>query len=116
MTPTKVGNHSVMARSVHIAGLAGRMMAIGRSVQSFAQRLPSVEQNNTLYGRYSAFCQIIYTIILVNYVCVSQLATAGRNSCSIVSVDVSNCSYRLTVDTLTSSRLSSVKQFFICEK
>ena len=33
--------------------------------------------------------------------------TAGRNSCSIVSGDVSNCSYRLTVHFVTSSRLSS---------
>ena len=33
--------------------------------------------------------------------------TAGRNSCSIVSGDVSNCSYRLTVHPVTSSRLSS---------
>ena len=33
--------------------------------------------------------------------------TAGRNSCSIVSGDVSNCSYRLIVHPVTSSRLSS---------
>ena len=33
--------------------------------------------------------------------------TAGRNSCSIVSGDASNCSYRLTVHPVTSSRLSS---------
>ena len=33
--------------------------------------------------------------------------TAGRNSCSIVSGDVSNCSYRLKALPLTSSRLSS---------
>ena len=39
---------------------------------------------------------IIYTIILFKSVCRCSL-TAGRNSCSIVSGDVSNCSYRLTV-------------------
>ena len=33
--------------------------------------------------------------------------TAGRNSCSIDSGDVSNCLYRLTVHPVTSSRLSS---------
>ena len=38
--------------------------------------------------------------------------TAGRNSCSIVSGDVSNCSYRLTVHHLTSWRLSSAWIFF----
>ena len=34
-------------------------------------------------------------------------ATAGRISCSIFLGDVSNCSYRLTVHPLMSSRLSS---------
>ena len=42
--------------------------------------------------------------------------TAGCNSCSIVSGDVSNCSYRLTVHPLTSSRLSWPSNFFIYEK
>ena len=37
--------------------------------------------------------------------------TAGRNSCSIVSANVSNYSYRLTVNPVTSSRLSSAQQF-----
>ena len=41
--------------------------------------------------------------------------TAGRNSCLIVSIDVSNCSYRLT-EAFTSLRLSSTKHFFIREK
>ena len=49
---------------------------------------------------------VIYTMILLKSVC--QLSqTAGRNSCSIDSGDVSNCSYRLTVHPVTSSRLSS---------
>ena len=49
---------------------------------------------------------LIYTIILLKSVCrCSQ--TAGHNSCSIVSGDVSNCSYRLTVHPVTSSCLSS---------
>ena len=48
----------------------------------------------------------ICTIILLKSVCrCSQ--TAGRNSCSIVLGDVSNCSYRLTVHPVTSSHLSS---------
>ena len=42
--------------------------------------------------------------------------TRGRNSCSIVSGDVSNCSYRLEVHPLTSSRVSSAYHFFRCEK
>ena len=47
----------------------------------------------------------IYTIILLKSVCrCSQ--TAGRNYCSIVSGDVSNCSYRLTVHPLVSVRPS----------
>ena len=49
---------------------------------------------------------IIYTIILLKSVCRSY-QTGGRNSCSIVSGDVSNCSYRLKVLPLTSSLLSS---------
>ena len=49
---------------------------------------------------------IIYTIILLKSVCrCSQ--TAGCNSCSIVSGNVANCSYRLTVYPVTSSRLNS---------
>ena len=48
----------------------------------------------------------IYTIILLKSVC-RRSQTAGRNSCSIVSGDVSNCSYRLTVHPVTSSRLGS---------
>ena len=42
--------------------------------------------------------------------------TAGRNSCSIVSGNVSNCSYRLTVYPVTSSRLSSAWQFLYTRK
>ena len=49
--------------------------------------------------------QIIYTIICLSVCQRSQ--TAGRNSCSIVSGNVSNCSHRLTVYPVTSSRLSS---------
>ena len=48
----------------------------------------------------------IFTIILPISVCQCS-QSAGRNSCSIVSVDVSNWSYRLTVHPVTSSRLSS---------
>ena len=48
----------------------------------------------------------IYTIILLNSVCLFS-QTTGRNSCSIVSGDISNCSYRLTVHPVTSSHLSS---------
>ena len=48
----------------------------------------------------------IYTIILLKSVCLCS-QTAGRNSCSIVSGDVSNCSYHLTIHPLTSSRVSS---------
>ena len=48
----------------------------------------------------------IYTIILLKSVCrCSQ--TAGRNYCTIVSGNVSNCSYRLTVYPVRSSRLNS---------
>ena len=42
--------------------------------------------------------------------------TAGRNSCSIVSGDVSNCSYRLTVHPVASSRLSRAYNFFHTRK
>ena len=44
-----------------------------------------------------------YTIILLKSVC-RRSQTAGRNSCLIVSGDVSNCSYRLKVHPVTSSR------------
>ena len=49
---------------------------------------------------------IIYTIMFLKSVC-QRLQTAGRNSCSIISGNVSNCSYRLTVYHVTSSRLNS---------
>ena len=63
----------------------------------------------------------IYTIIflLSLSVCLSvcqRSQTAGRNSCSIVSGDVSNWSYCLTVHFVTSSRLSSAKQLFYMRK
>ena len=57
---------------------------------------------------------IICTIILLKSDC--RLQTAGRDSCSIVSVDVSNCSYRLSVLHLRSSHLSLAYQFFNREK
>ena len=50
--------------------------------------------------------ETIYTIILRLSVC-RRSQTAGRNSRSIVSRNVSNCSYRLTVYPVTSSRLNS---------
>ena len=65
------------------------------------------------------YLTFIYTIILLKSVCLSvrrRSQTAGHNSCSIVSGDVSNCSYRLTVHPVTSSRLSSVQQFFYMRK
>ena len=57
----------------------------------------------------------IYTIILLKSVrrC-SQ--TAGRNSCSIVSGNVSNCSYRLKVYPITSSHLNSAWHYFYTRK
>ena len=42
--------------------------------------------------------------------------TAGHNSCSIVSGNVSNCSHRLTVYPVTSSRLNSAYHFFYTRK
>ena len=58
---------------------------------------------------------IIYTKILLMSVCrCSQ--TAGHNSCSIVSGDVSNCSYRLTIHLVRSSHLSSAYQFVYTSK
>ena len=57
----------------------------------------------------------IYTINLIESVC-SSSQTAGRSSCSIVSGDVSNCSHRLKVLSLTGSRLSSAYTFFYLRK
>ena len=59
--------------------------------------------------------QLVYTIILLKSVC-RRSQTAGHNSCSIVSGDVSNCSYRLTVHPVMSSRLSSAKKFYKMRK
>ena len=65
-----------------------------------------------LYG-FSAIQNksILYFSMSVSLsVCLSvcrRSQTAGRNSCSIVSGDVSKCFYRLTVHPVTSSRLSS---------
>ena len=47
-----------------------------------------------------------YNIILLKSVCLCS-QTVGHNSCSIVSGDVSNCSYCLTVHPVMSSLLSS---------
>ena len=55
-------------------------------------------------------------------VCLSVCLSVGvrklevANSCSIVSGDVSNCSYRLTLHPVTSSRLSSAYNFFVYAK
>ena len=57
----------------------------------------------------------MYTIIPLKSVCRNS-QNVGPNSCSIVSGDVSNCSYREKVLTLTSSYLSSVSQFFYTRK
>ena len=51
---------------------------------------------------------IIYTIILLKSVLsVCRAQTTGRNSCSVVLGDISNCSYRLSFLPLTSLHLSS---------
>ena len=64
--------------------------------------------------------QLIYTIIPLKSVCLSVCwcsQTAGRNSCSIVSGDVSNCSYRLTVVYILSRvRVSGRPRFFYTPK
>ena len=52
-------------------------------------------------GASSPILFSIYIIILLKSVCRCSI-TAGRNSCSIVSGNVSNCSYRLSVLPLTS--------------
>ena len=49
----------------------------------------------------------IYTIMCRNKSVCQRSQTAGHNSCSIVSGNVSNCSHHLTVYPVTSSRLSS---------
>ena len=55
--------------------------------------------------------KLICTIIPLKYVCrCSQ--TTGCNSCSIVSGDVSNCSYRLSFRHLTNPYLSSPSNLF----
>ena len=57
---------------------------------------------------------LIYTVIIIMYVCrCSQ--TAGRNSCSIVSGDISNSSYRLTVHPVKSSPISSADTFLFAK-
>ena len=56
---------------------------------------------------------LIYTIILLKFVCrCSQ--TSGRNSCLIVSGDVSNCSYQLSVIPPTISHFSSAESLREC--
>ena len=67
------------------------------------------------YFVYFRTCQTIYTIVFLKSVC-QRSQTAGRNSCSIVSGNVSNCSHRLTVYPVTSSRLNSAWHFFPTRK
>ena len=62
--------------------------------KNYVQR--HVKVQNRLYLYYNS----------LKSVCRSQ-QTASRNSCLIVSGDVSNCSYRLKAHPVTSSRLSS---------
>ena len=61
----------------------------------------SLSQQSPIHQFCLSICQSVCM-----YVCRCK-QTAGRNSCSIVSGDVSNCSYRLTVHPVTSSGLSS---------
>ena len=61
----------------------------------------------------------IHTIIYLKSVSLSvsrRSQTAGRNSCSIVSGNISNCSHRLTVYILSRVRVSVRPSFFIREK
>ena len=60
-----------------------------------------IDQKNAFYTVDNG----IYTNFPLKSVC-RRSQTAGRNSCSIVSGDVSNCSYSLKVHPVTSSRLS----------
>ena len=64
--------------------------------------------------RFTSGVVRITIILLKSLCCCSQ--TAGCNSCSIVSGDVSNCSYRLTVHPVTSLRLSSAYPFLLYAK
>ena len=75
------------------------------SLRVYMDHQPQSEQT---YHQLGHLClqQTIYAIILLKSVCRSS-QTAGRNSCSIVSGDVANCSYRLSFLPLTSLRLSS---------
>ena len=50
---------------------------------------------------------LVYCVTGHVYAVCRRSQTAGRNSCSIVSGDVSNCSYHLKVHPVTSSCLSS---------
>ena len=60
---------------------------------------------------------VVNTINLLKLVSMSQLPNCrSQFHCSIVSGDVSNCSYRLMVHPLTCSRISSAQQLFYTRK
>ena len=78
--------------------------------------VPSIRSFNIFYQTCFTFIGmlsitiLIYTIILLKYAWLSVCRcsqTTDRNYCSIVSGDVSNCSYWLSFRSLTSSHLSS---------
>ena len=81
------------------------LRADGSSASEYMDHQPQSEQT---YHQLGHLClqQTIYAIILLKSVCRSS-QTTGRNSCSIVSGDVANCSYRLSFLPLTSLHLSS---------
>ena len=89
LSPDRKINKSKYTRVQKCIRIQIRIKALGTS--------DSFHQNNN--------CSI-YTIILLKFVCRSY-QTAGRNSCSIVSGDVANGSYRLKALPLKSSHLGS---------
>ena len=102
MSPFQVSLHLFFGRPLFLPPPTSIHSDVGHIWVCF----PSSSGQTTLVFCFPGKFQLDIYIIILLTVCRSY-QTAGRNSCSIVSGDVSNCSYRLNAHPVTSSLLSS---------
>ena len=86
------------------SGLSRQVVSHNRSYKDQSETIRAYE--NGLSRRVVAQDRFYCIIILIKSVCRCSQST-GKSSCSIVSGDISNCSYRLSFLFLTRSHLCS---------
>ena len=138
---TPSGRSTVHYRSVSTGTLRRRRSASTRCVRSSSSRptysttLPTIPSTCTLAAtscgastttpkssRSSHHLLEILSIIYLQYITILRKSvcrgaqSTGRSSCSIVSGDISNCSYRLSFLSLMRSHLSSAQEMLFRRK